>query len=123
MSVISLSWPSFCVLRTVFRLFDSMIVSRMMSWVYFLMSSLVFILMVFYISANLIRCLLPPVPAISRRFVISARVGDAILDFHGLLIALATLDALCWIMYVIVSLMVSMSSSSCSVSNRFLNSS
>ena len=62
-------------------------------------------------------------PAISRRFVTRVRVGDDILDFCGLLIALATLDALCWIMSGMVSLLVSMSSSSCSVSNRFLNSS
>ena len=60
---------------------------------------------------------------ISCCFFIRARVGDEILDFCGLLIALATLDALCWIKSVMVSLMVSMSSSSCSVSNRFLNSS
>ena len=52
-----------------------------------------------------------------------AIVGDDILDFSGLLIALATLGVLCWIMSVMVSLMVSMSSSSCNVSNRFLNSS
>ena len=36
----------------------------------------------------IIRCLLSPFPAISRRFVISARVGDDILDLCGLLIAL-----------------------------------
>ena len=58
-----------------------------------------------------------------RRFAIRARVGDDILDFSGLLVVLATLDALCWIMSVMVSPMVSMSSSSCSVWNRFLNSS
>ena len=39
------------------------------------------------------------------------------------MIALATRDALSWIMYVTVSLIVSMSSSFCSVTNRFLNSS
>ena len=39
------------------------------------------------------------------------------------LIALATLDALCWIMFVVVSPMVSMPNRSCSVSNMFLNSS
>ena len=61
-----------------------------------------------------IRCLLSPFPAISRHFVIRARVGDDILDLCGLLIALAILDALCWIMSVMVSLMVSMSSSSVS---------
>ena len=64
-----------------------------------------------------------PFSAISRRFVIKVHVGDDILDFCGLLIALATLDALCWIMSTMLSLMVSMSSSSCSVSNRFINSS
>ena len=52
-----------------------------------------------------------------------AQVGDDILDSSGLLIALVTLDALCWIMYVMFLLMVSMSSSSFCDSNRFLNSS
>ena len=43
---------------------------------------------------------------------------------HSILfIALATLDVLCWINSLLVSLMVSTSSSSCSVSYRFLNSS
>ena len=36
-----------------------------------------------------------------------------ILHFSGVLVALATFDALCWIMSVIVSLILSMSSSSC----------
>ncbi|KAK2170754.1 hypothetical protein NP493_1143g00056 [Ridgeia piscesae] len=121
--MISLSWPSICVLRTLFRLFDAMIVSRMISWLYFLMHSLAFFLMVLHISAYSIRCLLSPFPAISHRFFITAHVGEVILDLCGLLIAVATLDALCWIMSVMVSLMVSMSSSSCNVSNRFLNSS
>ena len=49
------------------------------------------------------------VPTISRRVVIQALAGDDILDFNGLLIALPILDALCWIMYVMLSLMVSMS--------------
>ena len=74
------------------------------------MSSLAFVLMVLHISAYFIRCLLSPFPAISRRVVIRARVGDDILDICGLLIALATPDA-------------SMSSSYCSVPNRLLNSS
>ena len=59
------------------------------------MSSLGFFLMVLHISAYSVRCLLSPFPAISRRFVIRVRVGDDILGFCGLLIALATLDALC----------------------------
>ena len=42
-------------------------------------------------------------------------------DCSGFLIALVTLDALCLIMSVMVSLKVSMSSSSCSVSNWFQN--
>ena len=79
--------------------------------------------MVLHISAYSIRCLLSPFSAISRHFVIRARVGDDLLDFCGLINALATLDALFWIMSVMVLLMVLMSSSSCSVSNRFLNSS
>ena len=65
---------------------------------------------------------LSPFFTISSRLVIRARVGDNILNCSGLMIALATLDALYWIMYVMVSLMVSMSSS-CSVSKWFLNSS
>ena len=108
----SLSWPIFCVLRTFLGLFDARIISRMIFLFYFLMSSVPFLLMVLHISAYSIRCL-------SRRFVIRTRFGDDNLDLSGLLIALATIDALCWIMYVMVSLMVSMSSSSCSVSNRF----
>ena len=52
------------------------------------MSSLAFLLMVLHISAYSIRCLSSPFPAISRRFVIRARVGDDILDFSGFLVAL-----------------------------------
>ena len=122
-SVNSLSWLSFCVFRTFFRLFDVMVVSRMISWLYFLMSSLAFFLMVLNISAYSIRCLLTPFSATSRRLVNRAGVGDDILDLCGLLITLATFAALCWIVSEMVSLMVSMSSSSCSVSYRFLNSS
>ena len=51
------------------------------------------------------------------------RVGNAILDFSGLLIALATFIALCWMKSVMLSVMVSMSSSCCSISNPILNSS
>ena len=58
-----------------------------------------------------------------RSFVTRAHAGEDIRDICGLLVALASPDALCWIMSVMVSLMVSMSSSSCSVSNRFLSSS
>ena len=79
--------------------------------------------MVLHISAYSTRCLLSPFSAISRRFITRARVGDDIIDLCGLLIALATIDVLCWIMSVMVSFMVSKSSSSCSVWNRFLNSS
>ena len=82
-----------------------MIVSRMISWLYFLVSSLAFFLMVLHVSAYSIRCLSSPILTVSRHFTIM------------------TLDALCWIMSVLVSLMVSMSSSFFSVSNRFLNSS
>ena len=65
-----------------------------------MMSYLAFSLMVLYISAYSIRCLLSPFSAIYRRFVIRARVGDDILDLFGLIIAFANLDALCWIMSV-----------------------
>ena len=64
--------------------------------------------MVLRISAYSISCLSSPFSAISRRVAIRARVGDDILYFVGLLIALAILDALCWIMSVMVSFMVSM---------------
>ena len=86
------------------------------------MSSLAFFLMVLHISAYSIRCLSSPFSTISRWLVSRARVVDDILNFSGLLTVLATLDALCWIMVVIVSLIVSMSCSSYSVSNSFLNS-
>ena len=121
--MISQSWPGFCVLRTFHWLFDATIVSRMISWLYFLMFTLAFFLMVMHISAYSIRCLSSQLPTISRRFFIRSLVGNDILDFKGLLIALPTLDALCWIVSVMVSLNVSMLSSSCSVSKRFLNSS
>ena len=75
------------------------------------------------ISAYFIGCLSSPYSTSSRRFAIRARVGNDILYFTGLLIALATLDALCWIMSVMISLIVSMPSCSCSFSNRFLKSS
>ena len=77
--------------------------------------------MVLHISAYSLRYLLSRFPAISRRFVIKVRVVDDIPHLCGLLIALATLDALCWIKFVMVSLMVLMSSISFSVSNRFLS--
>ena len=88
------------------------------------MSSVAFFLVVLHIFVYSIHCLSLPFSTISRRFVIRARVGDDILNLCGLLIALTTpgtLDLLCWIMSVMTSLMVSMSSSSCSVSNRFHN--
>ncbi|MEG7522028.1 MAG: hypothetical protein M3H12_02875, partial [Chromatiales bacterium] len=79
-----------------------------------LMSSFAFFLMVLHISAYSIRFLWSPFPTMSRRFFFRARVGDDIVDFTCLLIALATLVALCWIISVMFLLMVSMSSSSCS---------
>ena len=118
-SLISLSWPSFCVLLIFLRLFDAMIVSRMISRLYFLMSSHALFLMVLHISAYSVHGLSSPFSTISRLFVIRDRVGDDILDFSYLLIALATLDALCWVVSVMVSLMASRS---CSFSNRCLNS-
>ena len=79
-----------------------MIVSRMTSWLYYLKSSLAFFLMVLHISAYSIRCLLSPFPASYRRVVIRARIDDAILDLCGLLVALDTLDVLCWIMFLML---------------------
>ena len=70
------------------------------------MSSFTLIVMVLHISTYSIGCLSSPFSTISRRFVFRARVGDDVLNFSGLLIALATLDALCWIMPVMVSLSV-----------------
>ena len=100
-----------------------MIVSIVIYYMYFLMSYLAFFLKdsKWMIYAYPICGLSPPFSTISRRFLIRARFGDDILDFSGLLIALATLYALCWIMLVMVSVLVSMSSSYCSVSNRFLS--
>ena len=75
-----------------------MIVSRMVSWLYFLMSSLAFFLMVLQFPRTIILFFV-----CSRRFppflVVSsscrARAGDVTLDFSGLLNALATLGVLC----------------------------
>ena len=70
------------------------------------MSSLTFFLMFLHISAYSIRCcLLSPFYTMSRSFVIRARVGDDILDCIDLLLALATLDKLCCIMFVMVTLL------------------
>ena len=100
-----------------------MIVSHMVSSFYFLKFSLAFFFTVLHISAYSILCLLSPYFTIPRLFDFRARVGDGILDLCGLIIALATVDALCWIMSVMVSLILSISCSSCGDSNRFLNSS
>ena len=73
------------------------------------MSSLAFLLMVLHISAYSIRCLLSPFPTISRHFIIRALVGDNILEFSGLLIALASLDSLFIIVLVHVVSQISFS--------------
>ena len=75
-SVTSLYWPNFCFLRTFLRFFDAMIVSHIISWLYFLKSSLV----VWHISAYSIQCLSPLFPTSSLPFFIRAIVGDDILD-------------------------------------------
>ena len=49
-SVISQFWPRMCVLLTFFKLFDVSIVFRMVSRLYFLMSSFAFFLRVLHIS-------------------------------------------------------------------------
>ena len=61
-------------------------------------------------SAYSNRGLSSPLSDTSRRFVTRAHVGDDILDMCGLLVALCTLQALCSIIHVMFSLMVSMSS-------------
>ena len=82
-----------------------------------------FVLIFLNISAYSVRCLLWPFSTITRDLVNRARVGDNILHFSVLVVALATFVARCWVMSVMLLLMVSMSSISCSVSNhRFLNS-
>ena len=101
-NVISVSWPSFCVLRTFLRLVDVTIVSRMISWLYFLMSSFAVCLTVLHISWYFIRCLSSPFSTISRRFVSRIRVGNDNLDSRDLFIALATHEALCWIISMMV---------------------
>ena len=68
-----------------------MIVSRMISWLYFLMPCLAFFCMVLQFFAYPILCLSSSFPNISRRFVIRALVRDDLLDFSGLLIALTDL--------------------------------
>ena len=88
-SVISLYWPSFCVLLTFLRFSDAMTVSRMLSLLLFLMSYLTFVLVVLHISVYSIRCLSSPFSTNSLGFVIMASISDDILEFSSLLIALA----------------------------------
>ena len=95
-SVIRLSWPSFCSLLTFLRLYDALIVSRMISWLYFLMS---FLLSCWW------SCTFLHIPFTAyRRFIIRANVDDNILEISGLLIALFTIDMLCWIIALMVLL-------------------
>ena len=68
------------------------------------MFSLAFFFMVLHISAYSTSCLSSAVFIISYRFIIRALVDHEYLDFNGLLIAIATLFALCWIMSVMLSL-------------------
>ena len=98
----------------------SLMPSRLISWLYFLMFSLAFVLMVCVILRTLfvVYC---------RRFspflVLSSLGLELVMKSlltNYLLIASTTLGALCLIMSVIVSFMASMSFSSCIVSNRSL---
>ena len=92
---------SFCVLRTFLRLVDVMVGSRITSILVVFPNVLsLFFIAYFSVPYIAIRCLLSPFSTISRRFIIGACVGDDIIDFSDLLDALATLDALCWIMSV-----------------------
>ena len=84
-----------------------MIVSRMISWLYYLMSSVALFFMVLHISAYSVLCFPSPFSTVSRRFVIRAHIGDDLLHFSDVLISSASVDALCWIIYVMVSFMVS----------------
>ena len=115
--VISLSWPSFCVLRIFFRLFDAndhfwydiLVVfpdvhSCLLSW-----WSCIFLRTLFVVYC----CRFPAFLFVTSS--IRAHVGDGILDLCGLLIALATLDRLCCIISAMASLVGSMSSSSCAL--------
>ena len=67
--------------------------------------------MILHLPAYTNLCIYSPFSTISRRFFISGRVGDDILEVSGLLIALATFDALCWIMDVMISTIITLSSS------------
>ena len=73
-----MSWPSFYSLLTFLRLYGAMIISRMISWLYFLM----YVLLSFWWS-----CIFLYIPFIAyRQFIIRAHVDDNILEFNGLLI-------------------------------------
>ena len=58
------------------------------------------------------------------QFLVVSSSGHVLVMICSIAVAcvLTTLDTLCWIMSVMASLMASMSSSSCSVSNPFFNS-
>ena len=68
-----------------------MIISRMMCCMYFPMPSFAFFFIVLHISAYSVRCFVWQFSTISRDFLNRFRVGDNILHFSVLLIALATL--------------------------------
>ena len=86
----SLSRPSFCVLRTFFRLFDD-------RFSYDLLGVFPDVLSCFLFDGLAYFCVLYSLFIVAAfhfsSFRLRARFGDDILEFCGLLIALATLDA------------------------------
>ena len=111
-----------CVLLTLFKLFDVAIVFRMVSRLYFLMSSFAFFLRVLHTSVYTMQSLVVFL-TISLRFFISALVGVDNLDLSHLVFCLAMFVAVCWIISVMFSFRVSISSSSCRAVNLFFSSS
>ena len=111
-----------CVLLTLFKLFDVSIVFRMVSRLYFLMSSFAFFLRVLHISVYSMQSL-AVFFTISLRFFISALVGVDNLDLSRLVFCLAMFVTVCCIISVMFSFRVSISSSSCRAVNLFFSSS
>ena len=94
--------PRLCVLLTLFKLLDALIVSRISSKLCFRISSLTFFFTVFHISTYSMWSLGVSFSIISLRFFIRALVGDDISGFFCFLVCIAMLIGLCWIISVML---------------------
>ena len=72
----------------------------MISWLYSLVYSLAFFLMVLYISAYSIIYLVSPFSSISRRFVVRVRVGDDYKDLIAMISLMISSNSVACLSYL-----------------------